>query len=322
LRYNYKKIKMTQEEKYIARIMLKTKFYEANKQAYEDLFTKIKQNEDSNFKQVKPQGSLGDGKCDGFNKTTGEYFQVYAPEELNGNESTMISKMDYAISGLIKFWEEKEFKVNKFYFVVKDDYRNVYALVYTNAEAIARKYKIECEILICKDIEDIFLKLNEEKIVDILGGIIPDPLNIQNVEYSIMKEVIDYILKSEPPKKKEKIPEDPDFEKKIVFNYLSKEVSDFLNAGQRQNFVIKDYFELNSKFIKEELRQAFNNIYQQAVELIPASETKNDEVFQYIVDKTSPKNIFAFHSAVYVLMSYYFEYCDIFETPMDLKLDL
>ena len=58
---------MTKEEKYLARIQLKLKFHQADKQIFEDLFTNIKQNEDGNFKQVKPQGRLGDGKCDGFN---------------------------------------------------------------------------------------------------------------------------------------------------------------------------------------------------------------------------------------------------------------
>ena len=272
---------MTKEEKYIARIIFKNKIYSADKQAFEDLFTKVKQKEDSNFKQVKPHGSLGDGKCDGFNDLTGDYYQVYAPEELKGNESTLLSKMDSSIKGLMKFWEEKEFKVNKFYYVVKDDYKNVYALLYTNAKTIAKTFEIECEILTCKNIEDAFLKLDEDKIIDVLGGIIPDPLNIENVEYSIMQEVIAFLLNSNAPKIKEVIPAHPDFEKKIVFNSLRKAVSDFLNAGQRQNFAIKEYFELNSKFIKEELRQAFNNIYQQALKEIPESDTKNDEVFQF-----------------------------------------
>jgi len=305
---------MTKEEKYIARLMFKISIYEADKQAFEDLFTKIKQNEDSNFKQVKPQGRIGDGKCDGFNYATGEYYQVYAPEELTGNESTLLSKMDASIKGLIDFWEEKEFNVNKFYFVVKDNYKNVYALLYTNAKAIATKYGIECEILTCKNIEDAFSKLNEDKIIDIIG-IIPDPLNIDNVEYDVMKEVIDFLLKSKGPKIKELIPIHPDFEKKISFNLLSNVVSEFLNAGQRQSFVIKEYFELNSKFIKEELRQIFNDTYQKSVIAIPDSKTKNDEVFQLIADKSSPKDNFAVHNAVYVLMAYYFEYCDIFETP-------
>ncbi len=248
-------------------------------------------------------------------QTTGEYFQVYAPEELSGNEGTMLSKMDSTIKGLLEFWEEKGFKVKKFYYVIKDDYRNVYALVYTNAEKISQRYSLECEILICKNLEDTFMKFDEDKIIDVLGSIIPDPLNIDNVDYSIMQEVISFLLKSNAPKIKEIIPAHPDFEKKIVFNSLSKVVSDFLKAGQRQNFAIKEYFELNSKFIKEELREAFNEIYKQAIIEIPESETKNDEIFQFIVNKSSPKDNFAFHNAVYVLMAYYFEYCDIFETP-------
>lgn len=308
---------MTKEEKYISRILLKSKFYQSDKQVFEDLFTKIKQCEDSNFKQVKPQGRLGDGKCDGFNAIKEEYYQVYAPEELTGNELTMLSKMEASITGLIEFWEEKDFKVSKFFYVVKDDYKNVYPLLYTNAKAIAKKYKIECEILTCKDLEDVFLKIDEDKMIDILGGIIPDPLNITNIEYGVMQEVIAFLLKSKAPKIKEEIPPNPDFEKKIQFNSLSKAVADFLNAGQRQNFVINDFFELNSKFIKEELRQIFNNTYKEAILEIPESESKNDEVFQFIADKSSPEDNFAFHNAVYVLMAYYFEYCDIFETPIN-----
>lgn len=305
---------MTREEKYLARIILKNKFYEADKQSYEDLFTKIMQNQDSDFKQVKPQGKLGDGKCDGFNEKTGHYFQVYAPEDLNGNETTMLSKMDSSITGLLDFWEERNFKVKRFNYVVKDDYRNVYPLLYTNAKKISEKYKIECEIITCKNVEDIFIKLSDENIFDVIG-IIPDPLNIENVEYDVLNEVISFLLNSKAPKISENIPVLPDFDKKILFNSLSKITGDFLNAGQRQGFVIKEYFELNSKFFKEELRQIFNNIYKQALSEIPESETKNDEIFQYILDKSSPKDNFAYYNAVYILMAYYFEYCDIFETP-------
>ncbi|HAF27688.1 MAG TPA: hypothetical protein DCG75_01450 [Bacteroidales bacterium] len=306
---------MTRDEKYIARIILKNKFYAADKQAFEDLFTKIKQNEDSNFKQIKPQGRLGDGKCDGFNDKTGEYYQVYAPEELSGKEDKANTKMESSFNELVDYWTQNNFEVKKCYFVVNDKYRNVYASLYANAKKIATDKKIDCEILICKHLEDVFFSLDEDKVIDVLGGVIPDPLNIENVEYSIMQEVIAFLLNSNAPKINEVIPAHPDFEKKIIFNSLCKAVSDFLNAGQRQSFVIKEFFELESKFTKEELRQAFNNIYLQAVKEIPESDTKNDEIFQFIADKSSPKDNFAFHNAVYVLMAYYFEYCDIFETP-------
>lgn len=307
---------MTRDEKYLARIILKNKFYEADKQSFEDLFTKIMQNNDSNFKQIKPQGSLGDGKCDGFNEQKEEYYQVYAPEELSGKETTMLSKMDASIKGLIDFWQNKGFNVKKFYYVIKDDYKNVYASVFTNAKAISLKYNLDCEILTCKDLEDVFLKLNDDQIMNVIG-MLPDPLNIDYVDYSTMHDVIGFLLKSKVPKISEQIPETPNFDRKIQFNSLSSITASFLNAGQRQSFVIKEYFELNSKFIKEDLRQIFNDIYKNAVKEIPDSETKNDEIFQYILDKSSPIDNFAHYSAVYILMAYYFEYCDIYETPID-----
>ncbi|MNL13705.1 hypothetical protein D3C87_1346210 [compost metagenome] len=229
----------------------------------------------------------------------------------------MLSKMDSSIIGLLDFWEERNFKVKRFNYAVKDDYRNVYPLLYTNAKKISEKYKIECEIITCKNVEDVFIKLSDENIFNVIG-IIPDPLNIENVEYDILHEVIGFLLNSKTPRILENIPVLPDFDKKILFNSLSKITADFLNAGQRQGFVIKEYFELNSKFFKEELRQIFNNIYKQALSEIPESETKNDEIFQYILDKSSPKDNFAYYNAVYILMAYYFEYCDIFETPKNI----
>ena len=78
---------------------------------------------------------------------------------------------------------------------------------------------------------------------------------------------------------------------------------------------------LETNFIKEDLRLVFANIYNQAISEIPISSTKND-VFQFILNKSMPKNNTMIHSAVIILMAYYFECCDIFETPIDLTLDL
>jgi hypothetical protein len=306
---------MTREEKYLGRILLKNKFYEADKQSYEDLFTKIMQSQDSNFKQIKPQGSLGDGKCDGFNVKTGEYYQVYAPEELTGNEATLLSKMDASIIGLLDFWKEKGFDVKQFNYVVKDNYRNVYALIYTNAKAIAKKHKIKCEVITCKDLEDIFMEFNLEEMEYILGGMIPNPDNISNFEYDIMNEVVNHLKERKSRNILEKIPSNPNFDNKIIFNSLSDVISEILNSAQRQNYAINDFFQLNSRFIKEDLREIFTTLYEEAKELIPESETKNDEIFLYIVEKSSPNNKHNTQDAIFVLMAYYFEYCDIFETP-------
>lgn len=310
---------MTKDEKYIARLVFKSKIFETDKQSFEDLFTKVMQHADVNFKQTKPQGRLGDGKCDGFNSVTGNFYQVYAPEDIEGKEDKANSKMDTSFDEMKHYWGSNGFDVKKCSFVVNDKYKTVYASLYANAQVLAKKHSMECEVLTCKDIEDVFIKLSEDKIIDVIG-IIPDPNNIGNVEYTAMSEVIGHLLRSKTPSATENIPINPDFEKKIVFNSLSMVIREFLNAGQRQSFVIKEYFELNSKFLKDDLRQIFNNIYQQAVMEVPDGENKNDDVFQFIVEKSSPRNNFAFHSAIYVLMAYYFEYCDIFEAPIEVEI--
>jgi hypothetical protein len=225
--------------------------------------------------------------------------------------------MNASIEGLIEFWNERGFTVKKFYYVVKDDYREVYALIFTNAKAIATKHKIDCEIFTCKDIEDVFMNLDDENIYSILGGIIPSPENISNVDFDSMNEVVNYLKNRNALKTTEIVPTNPNFDDKITFNDLSKVISDFLNIGQRQNYAINDFFELNSTFIKEDLREIFNSLYREGLETIPESETKNDEIFQYIVGKASPNQKQSTYNAVYVLMAYYFEYCDIFETPIN-----
>jgi len=306
---------VNQVERYFSRLMFKTKIYESDKQSFEDLFVKVFQNYNPKFQAVKPQGRYGDRKNDGFDDSTGEYYQVYAPEDIQLKENEANSKLEEDFNGLYEYWTTKGFIIKKYYFVVNDKYKGVYPTLFVKAKALGKEKDIECKILTCKNVEDIFLALSDEKIIDIVG-LLPDVLDIQGPEYDVMNEVIRFLLKIPIPKIAELIPEDVNFDKKIVFNSLSRAVSEYLNAGRRQNFAIKEYFELNSDFTKEELRQKFTGIYKEAQILIPESETRNDEILQFIIEKASPNSTLPIYNAVYVLIAYYFEYCDIFETPI------
>lgn len=57
------------------------------------------QRHNRNFQQVKPQGQYGDRKNDGFDKTTGTYYQVYAPEDIKIKEKETIEKLVTDFSG-------------------------------------------------------------------------------------------------------------------------------------------------------------------------------------------------------------------------------
>lgn len=161
--------------------------------------------------------------------------------------------------------------------------------------------------------EDIFLSLDDVAINDIIG-VIPNPDNV-GVEYGVMKDVVDYMLKVKTNPQKEVIPIDPNFEEKIIFNKLSEQVALYLKSYRINEGIINDFFEYNSNFIKNELRDVFNGLYNEALSVIPDATNKSDEVFFYIYEKAYPQHTFAIDAVIFTLMSYYFEYCDIFKAP-------
>lgn len=305
---------MNREEKYIARLMLKNKLHECDKQSFEDLFVKVMMCANPDFKSVKPQGRIGDRKNDGFDKINGLYYQVYAPEDIRAREGSAIDKLQEDFTGLVDYWQKKGFSINKFHYVVNDKYKGVYPSLHVAAENLSKAHGIEIEVIQCKNVEDKVLELTEEKILDIVG-FIPDPLDIQNVDFDTMSEVVGHLMNLPMPLTPVVIPANPNFEEKIRFNGLSTEVVQYLNAGRNQVFAVSEYFELNSRFVKDDLKEVFRAIYLRGSIEINESETKNDQLFFYIRNKACPKNTLAVHSTVYILMAYYFEYCDIFETP-------
>src|SRR5689334_11072685 len=56
------------------------------------------------FIRVRPWGSAGDWKNDGYLKSQRKLFQSYAPNELTANEC--VSKIDEDFSGALPYWKQ------------------------------------------------------------------------------------------------------------------------------------------------------------------------------------------------------------------------
>jgi hypothetical protein len=307
---------MNNEEKYIARQMFKNKVFQKDGQAYEDFFVMVMQHHNPNFRPVKAHGQFGDRKNDGFDKTTGTYYQVYAPEDLEKRKKKAAEKFKEDFDDLYKYWNDKVTPVREFFYVLNNKYRAVPQIIYPVLEEIKRKYSsVQVDILLNQDLEEIFLNLPDDKIYDIIGYI-PDPQNMQVVDFTVMNQVIEYLLSIESSYIKEDIPDKPDFEKKIVFNKLRAYPANLLRTGGYQASNLDEYFKYESQ-LKEILKKIFNNIYKRGLEVVPHGGDKNDTVFFYILENASPNKKKPVQDAVLVLMSYYFEYCDIFEEPRE-----
>lgn len=298
---------LTKEEKYILRILFKNKIFEANGQAFEDIFTSIMNYKEPGFVSIKPWGNIGDRKNDGYIPDRSIFFQVFAPEEIKKSYSKIISKLKKDFSGLVQQWNQP---VKEFYFVVNDKYRGVNA---DSEQAISDIVKInnlnDGGFKTAKDLENLLFSLEDDQIM-VITGIIPDPAKIKVLDYSILNEVIDYIMNISLPKGEKPDIKFPDWEEKIKFNNLTEITTHYLNNGYIQVNSLEHYLVNNSNFLADELRDKINDIY-----IDEKNHFSGDDLFWKIVDKASPKNEQMYQSAVIVIMSKYFESCDIFEEP-------
>ena len=307
---------LTSDQKYIARLMLKLRIHESNGASYQDLFVRIMEHKYPKFRTVKPHGNIGDRKNDGFDNTTGTYYQVYAPIDIIDKDSIVADKMRKDFKGLVKHWNKSKLGVRNWYFVVNDKFLGVSPNIEKALGKIQKSYSaIQSDLLLSKDLVATFLTLDIDQVHDVLGGILPSLDQVGDVDFVVLTDVIQHLLHAPIDYSQEVIPNNPDFEEKIHFNNLSDKVGVLLTQGNYQSHVIRDYFKINGSYEKDRLRNVFSRLYNESMNRIKDQEDKPDLIFFDILEKSSPKNCLAVQNAVLILMAYFFEYCDIFEIP-------
>ncbi|NLN04303.1 MAG: hypothetical protein GX166_05735 [Clostridiaceae bacterium] len=258
------------------------------------------------FRPIKPWGNVGDRKNDGYIKSKGIYYQVYAPEDIRKSYMDALKKLKNDFEGLIKQWSP----VNEFYFVINDKYRGASPDCEIEIQKIKEVYSLKnAGVLLAKDMENMLFELDDDQIINIVGYL-PDPANIKEFDYSILNEVIVYIM--EQPIDRDGVYNltVPDWDEKIRFNNLSKALSEMLMKGLYHIGSLEKFLANSSPFLAEQIRDKINRIYCQE------RETKNgDELFWNMVDRLSPKDQRMYKEAVFTIMAKYFETCDIFDEP-------
>ncbi|MDP8240405.1 MAG: hypothetical protein P9X24_15045 [Candidatus Hatepunaea meridiana] len=315
---------MNSSEKALARIRFQNMVYSSDGNTYENIFSKIMGYSYSDFKQIKPQGAIGDRKNDGYRSTVGLYYQVYAPEDSTRRtkqEAVKKAKDDFA--GLLEYWN-KICPVQGYYFVFNDKFMGSFPEIEKTLVEIKNDHNlITSEVFLAKDLENCLFNLSDDQIISVVGDI-PDPQNIQDIDFGILTEIIRYICPNLKPITPESTLLAPDFYEKIQFNGLSRSIDSILCNASYQSGSIDEYFNRNSDFAKQELRDSVNKLYLESLKVkfnIPNEGlTENDHRFFYISNRMLPKNMEnkqgkEAQNAIFVIMAYFFESCDIFEDP-------
>ena len=306
---------MKKEDKYIARIQFKLKVLQSKGQSFEDFFVSVMTKADKDFQPVKAYGNIGDQKNDGFNKKTGTYYQVFAPEDITKDKTIYdaAKKLEQDFRGLYKKWNNL-CQIKNYFFVVNDKYEGVDPIITKKILELNKEFsEVDIEAFLAKDLQRKFEKLDEDDVQELIG-FIPSASSTL-IEYGTLGEVVDYLMKTELPKVKNDKLIVPDFDEKITFNGLSVEVKSKLLTGSYQEGALERYFNENPG-TREILQEKFHALYQMAgEEILNTQDDEADCKFYYILDRACPKKTAGTVSCVEVLMAYYFSSCDIFEEP-------
>jgi hypothetical protein len=296
---------MKTEEIALARILFENKIRRCDGNAFEDLFSQVMNYAEPGFEQIKPWGNIGDRKNDGFIRSKGIFYQVFAPEDISKSYPDVIAKLEKDFAGLVSQWNP----VNEFYFVVNDKYKGVNADAnQTIANIVKDNSLIKGKILTAKDIEAIVFGLSDDLIIRIVG-FLPDWEQITSLDFSVLNQVIGFIMKLPNLKIKEVI-KFPDWDEKIKFNNISKETKQYLDTASFNLGALNEFL-ANESFLAEELQKKMIGLYEEL-----KSCYNGNSLFWEIVSNCMPKNEQAFLTSILTIMAKYFESCDIFEEPL------
>lgn len=308
---------MTNEERYIARILLKNKILGYNGQKFEDLFVDIMTKSNNEFQAVKAYGNIGDKKNDGFIRSTGTYYQVFAPEDIGISKTIYdaVNKLETDFRGLVKNWDDV-CKVKKFFFVINDKYAGIPAPVLEKVAELNNLEEfseIDIGVFSDKNLESVFDSLDDGHVYDIVGFIPNQDMPL--LEYEALQETVSYLMNTEMDDFGIENLVVPDFDKKIEFNGLSKTVNDKLvNASYQEGELLK-YFKENPGY-NDILQKKFHSIYESSkIEIQENEEDYADRRFFYILSESCNKRTLPIVTSVLILMAHYFISCDIFEEP-------
>lgn len=306
--------------------MLKNKIFAADGQQFENLFVAVMGYARPDFRAIKPQGKIGDRKNDGCEPLVGRYYQVYAPEDAATKESASVNKIKTDFAGLKDYWNTLHpTGINEFLFVLNDKYKGAFPTTHKALSDIQKSHSLlKADVFSCKDIENvIFNELSDDQIQTVIGPL-PDTSMIVKIDYGILTEVVGHILKNIPNKAVPGKLISPEFEIKLAFNELSA-AAPYLKAGSILSNAVESFFERNSDFALQAVRQSLNDMYMDAVQegfiANPAvGLTAQDQMYIHILSNATPsvdkaQRVVA-QQAVQILLAYFFESCDIFEEPI------
>lgn len=288
-------------------LKFKVQFMEATGNEFQALVQKILELRfPDEFVAVKPAGSEGDWKNDGFLADQRRMLQVYAPE--GWDKKKTLAKIDEDYFGAAKSWPGF-FDTWTF---AHNDMKGIppYVLDRLGELTQLEDYPHTCDQWGFAKFRDLVFEMDDDRLVELLGP----PITLAQVLAVEVHDVIPMLraLEDAPPAPLSAVRPVP--ANKLEENGLSDDAEHLLLSGMRRSDEVARYFESQTMrpTFRDDLGARFTAQY---VKLRDAGLEPDEIVLALVEWIAGPALSTATQAAALAVVAFFFEQCDIFEDP-------
>ena len=316
-------MKNLENELYLISIVSKNILYELNGTAFENFALKTLKLKYPDLIQTKPDGGEGDWATDGICMEEGIYFQAYGPEykDKDSISSSSKKKIDSNFKRALEKWTEAGLTIKEWYFVLNDKYSGAYPELIAKINKIKEENNLEkAGLILSLDLEDLVIEIyniSPQKVKlllnsPVLGVEEKDLIHFDRIQP--LHQVCEYITRKDETKGFEFLDNEPALEdlEKIDKNKLNPRIKSLILTSLDKVDLVNEFFEHNSEFISEDIRRIIVKIYGNYAREF----SDKNRVFIKLLEELSSNwegSKIGLNPALIILVSYYFQLCDIFD---------
>ena len=155
-------------DKHYLSLQFSTAIFKKSGIEFQGFFESIMEKVFSDFQKIRPYGNKGDGGNDGYIKTTGTYYQVYAPNEIKTNELEASKKLKKDFNKLYESGWNEISNIKEYNFVFNDKYSgSIQELEKVISELKTENPGVEFNLFLAKNLEGVFFELEEPDILSL-----------------------------------------------------------------------------------------------------------------------------------------------------------
>lgn len=279
-------------------------FVEAKGDAFQVLFSRVMSMRfPGDFMAMRPWGSDGDRKNDGYLPSRRTLFQCYAPNDLTA--VACVAKIEEDFAGALKYWKEH---FDTWTFVHNTDALPPHVLSKLLVLGV-QHFPVKVNHWGFEELRREAFQLTESDLADLLGPA-PTQATLVRLGVSDLEPILCHICQQPPMQAPDLRPVPAN---KISHNQLSADAATLLTAGMTRADLLGKYFQRKA-VERDRIAEAFGQKYAS----LKSEHLAPDDILmalQRFAGSGAADSTPSRETAILAVLAYLFEECDIFERP-------